>query len=31
MLESKLKEVERWETRVKEIEVLLGPEGVTPA
>lgn len=27
MLESKLKEVERWESRVKEIEVLLGPEG----
>ena len=31
MLESKLKEVERWETRVKEIDALLGPEGVTPA
>jgi len=31
MLESKLKEVERWEIRVKEIEALLGPEGVTPA
>jgi len=28
MLESKLKEVERWEQRVKELEVLLGPEGV---
>jgi ATP-binding cassette subfamily D (ALD) long-chain fatty acid import protein len=31
MLESKLKEVERWERRVKELEVLLGPEGVTVA
>lgn len=31
MLESKLKEVERWESRVKEIEVLLGPEGAMPA
>ncbi|KAI0293974.1 ABC transporter transmembrane region 2-domain-containing protein [Russula brevipes] len=31
MLESKLKEVERWERRVKELEVLLGPEGVTIA
>jgi len=28
MLESKLKEVDRWEQRVKELEVLLGPEGV---
>src|SRR6266478_3607334 len=28
MLESKLKEVERWERRVKELEVLLGPKGV---
>jgi ATP-binding cassette, subfamily D (ALD), peroxisomal long-chain fatty acid import protein len=25
MLESKLKEVERWERRVKELECLLGP------
>jgi ATP-binding cassette subfamily D (ALD) long-chain fatty acid import protein len=31
MLESRLKEVERWESRVKEIEVLLGAEGVRPA
>ncbi|KAF8500218.1 ABC transporter transmembrane region 2-domain-containing protein [Russula emetica] len=30
MLESKLKEVEQWERRVKELEVLLGPQGVTP-
>ncbi|KAI9508086.1 ABC transporter transmembrane region 2-domain-containing protein [Russula earlei] len=29
MLESKLKEVERWEGRVKELDVLLGPEGAT--
>jgi ATP-binding cassette subfamily D (ALD) long-chain fatty acid import protein len=28
MLESKLKEVERWEARVKELEVMLGPQGV---
>ena len=27
MLESKLKEVGRWECRVKELEGLLGPEG----
>ena len=25
MLQSKLKEVEQWETRVKELEVILGP------
>jgi ATP-binding cassette subfamily D (ALD) long-chain fatty acid import protein len=25
MLQSKLKEVEQWETRVKELEVMLGP------
>lgn len=31
MLESKLEEVEQWERRVKELEVLLGPQGVTPA
>jgi ATP-binding cassette subfamily D (ALD) long-chain fatty acid import protein len=28
LLQSKLKEVERWERRVKELEVLLGPQGV---
>lgn len=28
MLESKLKEVDQWEQRVKELEILLGPEGV---
>ena len=26
MLQSKLEEVERWETRVKELEVMLGPQ-----
>jgi hypothetical protein len=31
MLESRLKEVEQWEQRVKELEVLLGPQGATPA
>lgn len=31
MLESRLKEVEQWERRVKELEVLLGPQGSTPA
>jgi ATP-binding cassette, subfamily D (ALD), peroxisomal long-chain fatty acid import protein len=31
MLESRLKEVEQWERRVKELEILLGPQGVTPA
>ena len=28
MLESKLKEVDQWEQRVKELEILLGPEGI---
>ncbi|KAN0136860.1 ABC transporter transmembrane region 2 domain containing protein [Lactarius tabidus] len=28
MLQSKLKEVEQWETRVKELEGMLGPQGV---
>jgi len=27
MLQSKLKEVEKWERRVKDLEVMLGPEG----
>jgi ATP-binding cassette subfamily D (ALD) long-chain fatty acid import protein len=31
MLESRLKEVEQWERRIKELEVLLGPQGATPA
>jgi hypothetical protein len=31
MLESRLKEVEQWETRVKEIGALLGPDGATLA
>jgi ATP-binding cassette, subfamily D (ALD), peroxisomal long-chain fatty acid import protein len=30
LLQSKLKEVERWERRVKELDVLLGPQGVRP-
>ena len=31
MLESRLKEVEQWERRIKELEDLLGPQGTTPA
>lgn len=31
MLENRLKEVEQWERRVKELEDLLGPQGATPA